>query len=153
MRRDGYWVDSWQRGRPPHESSESRVEAQVTEIIRSYQVQVLPILDPAGSESDRAFIEKNAIAALSVAGWIVDPPTSEWLGHHSDREAIRHSGLWNIDHVGDSFDQRFLPVLHQLVNNAISGIGAQISLASIQQCAQNETATITARDEMSSGRD
>ncbi len=32
----------------------------------------------------------------------VDPPSPTWLGHQSARDAIRSSGLWNVNHVREA---------------------------------------------------
>ena len=60
--------------------------------------------------------ERNAIALLSNCGKpALDPPSGDWLGHHSDRERVRASGLWNQNHVEETCDPGFLDVLHRLV--------------------------------------
>ena len=49
-------------------------------------------------------IEQNAIALLSNHRAPVDPPSEGWLGHHSERDAICSSGLWNLDYVDGDYD-------------------------------------------------
>ena len=50
----------------------------------------------------------------NFAGLPIDPPSSTWLGRRSAREAIRTSGLWNVNHVRDAaLDDRFLSALHR----------------------------------------
>ena len=44
-----------------------------------------------------------------------NPPSRAWLGLHSERDEIRHSGLWNLDHVMEDHDPAFLDVLEELV--------------------------------------
>lgn len=39
----------------------------------------------------------------------------EWLGHSSDRERVRGSGLWNQNHVDENYEPGFLDGLQQLV--------------------------------------
>jgi hypothetical protein len=77
----------------------------------------LSIEDDAEPESLRGFIERNSIALLSNANKpSLDPPSPGWLGHHSDRERVRQSGLWNQNHVDESYDPAFLLKLDQLVS-------------------------------------
>ncbi len=53
-------------------------------------------------------IERNAIALLSRQDDVIDPPSNSWLGQHSDKVAIRNSGLWNVDDVDTSYTRGFL---------------------------------------------
>ena len=64
-------------------------------------------------------IERNAIALLS--GYrepAPDPPSSDWLGHLSDRERVRSSGLWNNNHVDEDYDSSFLDVFARRIDGA-----------------------------------
>jgi hypothetical protein len=70
----------------------------------------------AGPDSDRSFIEKNAIALLASIGRQVDSPSGKWLGIYSPTPAIRDSGLWNIDYTNYNYDNRFLEVLSRYVD-------------------------------------
>ena len=72
--------------------------------------------DPPGPQSLRGYIERNAIALLSNNGsGANDPSSSTWLGRCAAAEAIRSSGLWNVNHVTDGYDPAFLDVLVQHV--------------------------------------
>ena len=71
--------------------------------------------DPPGPESLRAYVERNAIAMLSNSLVPVDRPSPEWLGLYSPRREIRDGGLWNLNHVGETYDPSFLEVLGDLV--------------------------------------
>jgi hypothetical protein len=76
----------------------------------------LAIEDPAGPESSRAYIERNSIALLSNYNKSpIDPPSLGWLGHHSDKERIRKSGLWNQNYVEETCDPDFLDTFDRLV--------------------------------------
>jgi len=76
----------------------------------------LAVDDDAGPESKRGYIERNAIALLSNASKPpIDPPSSNWLGHHCDRPLVRQSGLWNNNHVNENYDAEFLAELEQLI--------------------------------------
>ena len=73
----------------------------------------------AGPNSRRGYIERNAIALLSNYGKAtLDPASRDWLGHFSDRERVRNSGLWNQNHVDEPFDAAFLDTLDDLVSAA-----------------------------------
>jgi hypothetical protein len=84
-------------------------------------------LDEAGPGSDRAFIERNAIALLSRQCNPVDPPGEEWLGRFSPAEEIRASGLWNIKHVQDQpathFIERFADFVEQTIARTAMNLG------------------------------
>lgn len=81
----------------------------------------LAIGDDAGPGSRRGFIERNSIALLRNRGReVIDPPSSTWLGSHSDREKFRKSGLWNSNHVEEDYDPAFIDMLADLVDQAES---------------------------------
>lgn len=98
---------------------EASIEAAVGEHIRAMPFLWLAIEDAPGSGSFRGLIERNSIALLSSFGRDpMDPPSSSWLGHHSDRERVRLSGLWNNNHVEDRHDPKFLGILEKLIENS-----------------------------------
>lgn len=62
----------------------------------------LDIDDEPSASSSRGVVERGSIALLSNhqrPG--IDRPSRNWLGHHASREAIRESGLWNVNHTQD----------------------------------------------------
>lgn len=64
---------------------------------------------------------RNAIALLSnypEKRGVVDPPSPTWLGRWADRETVRRSGLWNVNHVDEEYDPAFLAALERLVDKA-----------------------------------
>jgi hypothetical protein len=64
----------------------------------------------------RGKIERNAIALLSnFNNPPLDPPSLHWLGRHCDRDRVRDSGLWNQNHVDESYDPVFLDNVERLV--------------------------------------
>jgi hypothetical protein len=76
----------------------------------------LDVGDEPGRESLRGLIERNAIALLSnYHPPAVDAPSPEWLGHFSDRPKVRRSGLWNQNHVDETYDPEFLTVFERLI--------------------------------------
>ena len=90
----------------------------------------MAIEDEAGPESRRGYIERNGHVADDAANFAaiallsnynkptLDPPSQNWLGHRSDRERVRKSGLWNQNHVEEPYDPAFLDSLDQLVSQA-----------------------------------
>ncbi len=97
-------------------AAEDPIEQRVSSYIRSMSVAVLSVPDEAGPGSLRATIERNSIALLSNHGrTALDPPSSHWLGHHSNRPLVQSSGLWNQKHIEEKHDPSFLEGLEELV--------------------------------------
>jgi hypothetical protein len=95
---------------------ERALECEVSRVIGNMPFLWLAIDDDAGPDSLRGFIEGNAIALLSNYGRPpLDAPSPDWLGRHSDREKVRSSGLWNSNHVDESYDPAFLDELDRLI--------------------------------------
>ena len=94
--RYGMQCPSWgKRNTPAKElrAGEVAVEREVSKFIRKMPFLWLSIPDDAGPQSVRGYIERNAIALLSNYDKPpLDPPSLDWLGHHSDRERVRKSG-------------------------------------------------------------
>ena len=91
----------------------------MSEVIGKMSFLWLPIGDEPGPNSQRGYVERNAIALLSNYGKDpLDPPSENWLGHYSDRERVRESGLWNQNHVDEAYDSRLLEALDHLVSAA-----------------------------------
>lgn len=99
--------------------SENEIETMVSDVIRQMPFTWLPIGDPAGPESMRAYIERNAIALLSNHDRpAIDPQSTGWLGQHARSANIRSSGLWNSNHVEEEHDPAFLGALESLVDGS-----------------------------------
>lgn len=95
---------------------ERAFEREVSVVIGAMPFLWLEIDDEASPESDRGLIERNAIALLSNLGKpAIDPPSADWLGLFSDRERVRASGLWNQNHVDETYDPAFLERLEDLI--------------------------------------
>jgi hypothetical protein len=76
----------------------------------------LSVDDEPGPASMRGKIERNAIALLSNFDKPpLDPPSPTWLGLHCNHDRVRASGLWNQNHVDESYDPAFLDDLEQFV--------------------------------------
>ena len=93
---------------------EAAREKEVTQYLGRLLVAHIEVSDSAGPQSDRAYIELNAIALMS-AGGSLDPPGANWLGANSPMTAIRENGLWNVNHVGERYEAECLNVLRHYV--------------------------------------
>ena len=120
IERDGLDYPSWGKGdSAPREirKREQPLERMVSTVIGDMPFLWLAVEDEAGRSSLRGYIERNAIALLSNWGkQPTDPPSTSWLGHLSDREKVRASGLWNSNHVNEDYDPAFLGVLTRLID-------------------------------------
>lgn len=108
-------LPSWGKGSTaPRDvrQNEDQLETEVSRTIGAMPILWLSLDDPPGSESLRGFIERNAIALLSNFEEIhLDPPSNTWLGSACPRTRVRRSGLWNSNHVNESYDPSFLNTL------------------------------------------
>ncbi|RQG98186.1 hypothetical protein [Natrarchaeobius oligotrophus] len=96
--------------------SELEHERRVSEYIRDLPFLWVDVDDEPSSQSDRAYIERNAIALVSnYQKDSFDPRSDGWLGHDSPRSEISDSGLWNINHVEEQYDLGFLDRLADAV--------------------------------------
>ena len=101
---------------------EKPIEKLVSAYISKMSILWLEINDNAGSDSDRAYIEKNSIGLLTFAVPTVEMPSRNWKGNYSVKERIRKSGLWNINHVGAGYDPKFLSIFETYVLATIGEI-------------------------------
>ena len=120
LARDADGCDSWddRRSTAAREvrEREQPLERAVSQVIGNMPFLWLSVDDEPGPQSLRGFIERNAIALLSNYGKPpIDPPSDSWLGTHCTRKKVRASGLWNSNHVDDSYDPAFLDTLEFLV--------------------------------------
>jgi len=91
---------------------EQPVEVAVGHIIRDMPFLWLDVADDSGPDSQRGYIERNAIALLSNNEKVaLDIASPGWLGSYSSRNRVRQSGLWNSNHVDEIYDPEFLSVL------------------------------------------
>lgn len=131
-------TEAWMTTSPTPEmrASELPLEQLVSEYLASMRVLWIEADDTPGPNSIRAYIEAHAIALLSEAA-TAEPASSGWLGHHAADEAIRRSGLWNVKHVGRSFDPAFLDVFQRLVAHtpSVSVGGGKSSESAVQPVA------------------
>ena len=118
IERDGYDCAAWGRGSSAPRAvrdGEVELERQVSKEIGAMPFLWLRVDDETGPGSLRGFVERNVIAMASNWDGAVDPPSTNWLGHHCLREKVRRSGLWNQNHVDDRYDPMVLDVIEALV--------------------------------------
>lgn len=120
--RDG-WAEAaatWGRSRASREerAREVALEREVSRVIGAMPVLWLAVPD----RHLRGAMERDLIALLSNAGRPpVDPASKRWLGQLADREAIRRSGLWNVNHVDDEPDGAGLEAFQRMVARVTGG--------------------------------
>lgn len=118
--RDRLSCPTWDTQRSNAPSSVRVVEAGLERLV-SQTIGAMPVLwlavdDDPGADSERGVIERGAIALLS--GWgraEIDPPSANWLGHACTRDKVRRSGLWNSNHVDETYGPAFLDVMERRV--------------------------------------
>jgi hypothetical protein len=95
------------------------LEQVVSRHIRQMPFLWVDIDDEPGPNSLRGYIERNAIALLSnynLRDAPIDPPSATWLGQWAASEQVRCSGLWNVNHVADTYDPNFLHILRDHIS-------------------------------------
>jgi hypothetical protein len=113
----GTWDDRTSTAPAAVRAGERPLEREVSKTIGAMRLLWLPIGDPPGPGSARGDIERNSIALLSnYRKEAIDPPSVTWLGNYCSRERVRVSGLWNANHVDESYDPNFLERLERLVD-------------------------------------
>jgi hypothetical protein len=75
--------------------------------------------DEPGPQSERAYLERNAIGLLSRMGLLNANVEADWLGHYSSDWRIAASGLWNLNHVFCRPDPDFIERLTIAVERTI----------------------------------
>ena len=91
----------------------------VSEYIGQMPFLWLNVNDAPGPKSSRGMIERNAIALLSGYSCpVAYSPSIEWLGQYSDRERVRLSGLWNNNHVDETYDPSFLDEMESWIDTS-----------------------------------
>lgn len=110
---------SWAQGRSTSAAvrgAEQALESIVTQTIGKMPLLWLDINDKPGPESERSYVEQNAIGLLSNFNKPShDPASPRWLGQHCRSERVRGSGLWNSDYVDVEYDDGFLNRFENLV--------------------------------------
>jgi hypothetical protein len=118
------WDKRWssiERERSEVRDEEYILERRVSTYIREQPFLWVNLDDEPSSNSDRAYLERNTIALLSnLDKQPIDSRTDGWLGRYSQSREIRESGLWNVNHVDERYDDEFLSLLEDAVNNTTS---------------------------------
>lgn len=110
-------IPTWGKGRYSQaiRETEHLLETAVSRYIGSMPLLWLSIQDAPSPDSRRKYIERNSIALLSQAsleqGLRIDPPSDSWLGLSCPHADVRRSGLWNCDHVNETYAPEFLDEL------------------------------------------
>lgn len=104
------------RADPAARDAEAALERQVSQYIGGMTVLWIDVPDEPGSTSLRSVIERNSIALLSNKRSPVIAASQSWLGHFSPRQEIRESYLWNLNHIGETYDPLFLEQLKYAIN-------------------------------------
>ncbi|MGA9350901.1 MAG: DUF6884 domain-containing protein, partial [Anaerolineae bacterium] len=103
----GIAVPTWGKGQSAKTDTrtlETDLERRVSEYIGRMSILWLVVGDGPGPKNDRSFIEMNSIALLAGSDGPIDLASRNWLGRFSTHEAIRRSGLWNVNYVDDHYD-------------------------------------------------
>lgn len=112
-----YWGEGSSAGRD-RRLTEHDHEQRVSDYIRDLPFLWISVDDEPGPDSDRAYIERNAIALVSnFEKESLDSRRNDWLGKHSPRKEIHDSGLWNINHVEEDYDPAFLERVSEAVED------------------------------------
>lgn len=115
------WGERWSRidrDRSALRDEEYILERRVSAYLREQPFLWVALDDEPGPDSDRARLERNALALLGNVGVrTVDPRRDDWLGRHSRSRSIRESGLWNVNHVDEEYDPDFLGLFERAVGD------------------------------------
>lgn len=102
------------------ESSLNRDEMELEQMVSNYIGEMnllwIDIADDTSSKSDRAYIEQNMIAIISGDMKPIDLQTENWLGNYNAKRSISYSGLWNVNHVSDGYDEEFIKVFEKYID-------------------------------------
>ena len=98
-------------------ADEAALEREVSAYICQLPILWVAIEGEPDKAGDRARIEASVIALLSNRGRepAIDAPSAGWLGRFAASAAVRESGLWNIRHVDDPYDQAAIELLERYV--------------------------------------
>jgi hypothetical protein len=117
------WDRRWSsidRERSAVRDEEYILERRVSTYVREQPFLWVALDDEPSADSDRAYLEQNAIALLSnVEEHSVDSRGDGWLGRHSQSREIRESGLWNVNHVDERCDSEFLDLFEDAVDATV----------------------------------
>ena len=114
---DGRWPTIG-RDRTTVRDEEYILERRVSAYLREQPFLWVHLDDEPGPDSDRAVLERSVIALLSnYQKPSVDPRRGDWLGRYSRSPKIRESGLWNVNHVDEQYDDECLDLLESVLGD------------------------------------
>jgi hypothetical protein len=116
------WPATWAQGQSAPRSvrdTEKALEWEVSRIIGTMRVLWLDVPDEPGPNSERAYLERNAIALLSRVGLLDATGSPDWLGRSSGDWRIAASGLWNLNHVFAKPDAKLIERLSRAVADTV----------------------------------
>ena len=122
IKKQGLVCDTWGKGEHADREvreKEKHIEHLVSDYISRLGVVVLDIDDLPSSTSDRATVERNAIALLSSINSSFNFSTTRWLGNYSPRDEIVESCLWNINYISSGYDTGFMPKFEHYIDDTI----------------------------------
>ncbi len=97
--------------------AEQPLEIEVSRYIGQMPLLWLEVNDEPSKESHRAYLERNSIALLSnFSKPQIDRPSPHWLGFKTTQGTIRDSGLWNTNHVDETYDADFLDMFDDYIS-------------------------------------
>ena len=104
---------SWLAPKPSMDlrERERALEVEVTHRICRMPFLWLAVPTRDDGTSDRGTLERNTIALLSAMTGGGEPASPDWLGLDAVAPKIRASGLWNVNHVDEPFDEQALDLL------------------------------------------
>ena len=113
-------IPTWSKGSTANSeirSKEYELEYKVSNHICSMPFIWLKIDDDSGPESDRGFIERNSISLLSNyrKDNKIDIANPNWLGRSAWNEKVKLSGLWNVKHVDENYNPKFLDLFKRYI--------------------------------------
>ncbi|AUV83113.1 hypothetical protein C2R22_16875 [Salinigranum rubrum] len=115
------WDERWSsigRERSVVRDEEYILERRVSTYVREQPFLWVNLDDEPSADSDRAYLERNAIALLSnFEKRSIDSRGDGWLGRYSRSREIRDAGLWNVNHVGERYESGFLDLLETAVDD------------------------------------
>lgn len=117
--KDGTRLETWGVGQSASadiRKDEANLERKVSETLGLMKVLWLDVPDSPMASSDRAFVERNAIGALSRYNLLNAFESNLWLGNYSAEYRITLSGLWNLNHLFEQPHGAFLGVLQHYVD-------------------------------------
>lgn len=92
-------------------------EIQVSDYLAEMTFLYVSVPDVLGQQNNPRVTLKHNVTTL-LSGYrepSPDKPSSGWLGHHSTREEVQRSGLWNNRYVEENYDPAFLDNFEKLI--------------------------------------